>query len=208
MELQEALDLFEISDISSETEVTIKKKYKKLMIKYHPDNRNGDESKAKDIVTASELLKDVMNKLSTLRALNKVTPNVTIIIPINKLIDIYSGEFITMGNSKEKHIIGKKEIQKFTTYIISNVAITHDNVTKNYSNVQLWTIGDSYSIDCNIYVNDITQEESVKIALEDFEKEIRFKSQSIVMKVPLKYNVSVAVRITKKIITDEPSFKW
>ena len=64
MWLNEALDIFNISDITQETEESLKKKYKKLMLKYHPDSKDGDESKAKNISVAMKLIKEAISKMS------------------------------------------------------------------------------------------------------------------------------------------------
>ena len=200
MNLSEAMEVIGIEDITNETEESIKKKYKKLMIKYHPDNRGGDDTKAKELSLAIEVLRDAIKNIARFKALNRVSTQLTIVIPMNKLINIYSGGKLTMKAGNEQYEIGRKEIQKYSTFIISDASITHNGITYDFSNIQPWTINDKYEINCDIYVDDITKEEVVNIRVEDYNKQIRFKSQSVVIGVTLKYNINVALRITKKTI--------
>lgn len=200
MGLNEALDIFNISDITQETEESIKKKYKKLMVKYHPDSKDGDESKAKNLSIALKVLKEAISNMSKFKDLNKTTTRVTVVIPIHKLIDIYNGETITMGTTDDRHIIGKKEIQRYNTLIISDVGITHNGLMERFTNIQPWTIHDNYEVNCDVYVDNINNEESVRVHIEDYDKEIKFQSQSVVIRVTLKYNISISIRITKKTI--------
>ena len=200
MELSEALDIFGIDDITQETEANIKKRYKKLMIKYHPDNVGGDDSKAKEVSLAMDIIKEALVNVARFKALNKASEKITIVIPIHKLIELYNGGNMTLGSGEDRHLIGKKEIQKYNTLIISDATITHNGIVYNFSNVQPWSIADSYEINCDIYVDNINNEEIVKVHIEDYDKEIKFISQSIVLKVTLKFNINVAIRITKKTI--------
>ena len=170
------------------------------MVKYHPDSKDGDESKAKNLSIALKLIKEAISNMSKFKALTKTTTRVTVVIPIHKLIDIYNGETITMGATDDRHIIGKKEIQRYNTLIISDVGITHNGLMKSFTNIQPWTIHDNYEVNCDIYVANINNEESVIVHIEDYNKEIKFQSQSVVIKVTLKFNINVSIRITKKTI--------
>lgn len=203
MTLNEALELFGIDDISLEDDTTLKKKYKKLMIKYHPDNCNGDENKAKEVAEAFEVLKDALNAVKKYSYLTQKVQELNIIIPLSKLLELYKGGSITVGYDNVRRVITKKDIQKHNTLIISDVTLTHKGMVHTFNSIQPWTIGDKYEINCDIYVDDITKQETVKIHINNFEKEIKFVSQSIVMNVTLDFNVNVAIRITKKTLNND-----
>jgi hypothetical protein len=203
MNLEKALELFSVEDISVETSDTIKKKYKKLMIKYHPDNCNGDDRKAKEVSLALDIIKEALDNIKKYNIVNTKQEKYTIIIPISKLINLYDGGTITVGTGENKRVFNSKDIQKYDAIIISDVSIIHNGLSKDFQSIQHWSISDNYIVNCEIFVEDITATEVVNIKVEDFSREIKFTSQSVSMRVPLKHNITVDVKITKKIRQEE-----
>ena len=199
MNLEKSLLLFKIGDLTIETSDTLKKKYKKLMIKFHPDNFGGDDTKAKDIGVAYEVLKDAMESIRKYNAVNAVREEYTIIIPLSKLIEIYKGGTVTVGSGDSAKVFDKKDIQKYNTLIISEVSLTHNGNVLRFSNMQHWSISDKYVINCQLMVENLTNKETVLIKLEDFEREISFTSQAMSMVIPLSFNISVEIKIDKKL---------
>lgn len=199
MNLDKALELFKIEDITQETSATLKGKYRKLMIKYHPDNCNGDDNKAKDISIAYEILKDAAEKIRKYQLMDVKEEKYTLVIPLSKLIDAYSGKTVKIGqNGFNRH-----DIQKHNTLILSEVTIEHNGVVNRFSNVQHWSISDNYEINCDIIVDKLNNKEVVRIKLEDFDKEFMLSGQAVSIKIPLKFNISVDIRINKKLVNKE-----
>lgn len=199
MNLEEAIIIFGIDDITSESEESLKKKYKKMMIKYHPDNIGGDETKAKEISLAFDILKDALLKIKRYNSINIVKEQYNIVIPLNKLISIYNGGTVTIGSGDDKKVFGNKDIQKYNTIILLDTTIVYNGQYLNFSNVQHWSISDNYVINCDIIVNNLNDTETVIIKLENIEKEISFKSQAISIKFQLEFNISVEIKINKKL---------
>lgn len=105
MNLEKSLELFSICDLTAETLDTLKKRYKKLMIKFHPDNCDGDDAKAKNISVAYEVLKDAIDSIRKYNAVNTTREEYTIIIPLSKLIEIYNGGTVTIGSGDRKSVV-------------------------------------------------------------------------------------------------------
>ena len=199
MSLDKALELFKIEDITQETSATLKGKYRKLMIKYHPDNCNGDENKAKDISIAYEILKDAAEKIHKYQLMDTKEEKYTLVIPLSKLIDAYSGKTVKIGQKE----FNRHDIQKHNTLILSEVTIEHNGVVNRFSNVQHWSISDNYEINCDIIVEKLNNKEAVRIKLEDFDKEFMLSGQAVSIKIPLKFNISVDIRINKKLVNKD-----
>lgn len=199
MNLDKALELFKIEDITQETSATLKGKYRKLMIKYHPDNCNGDDNKAKDISIAYEILKDAAEKIHKYQLMDAKEEKYTLVIPLSKLIDAYSGKTVKIGQNE----FNRHDIQKHNTLILSEVTIEHNGVVNRFSNVQHWSISDNYEINCDIIVEKLNNKEAVRIKLEDFDKEFMLSGQAVSIKIPLKFNISVDIRINKKLVNKE-----
>lgn len=199
MNLEKSLELFNIDDLTAETVDTLKKKYKKLMIKYHPDNCGGKDDKAKDVGVAFEVLRDAIENIRKYTAVNTVREEYTIIIPLSKLIHVYQGGTVTVGSGDNAKVFDRKDIQKYNTLIISEVSLTHNGNVFRFSNMQHWSISDKYVINCELMVENLSDKETVLIKLEDFEKEISFNSQAVSMIIPLSFNISVEIKIDKKL---------
>lgn len=205
MDLEKSIELFKISDLTSETKATLKAKYRKLMIKYHPDNCNGKDDKAKEVSLAYDILKDALDQISKYKAINEAQHHeeYTIIIPLSKLIELYRGKTITLGSGSNTKGITKKDIQRYNTLIISDVTIEHNGIIQRFSNIQHWSISDNYAIQCEVTVNNLSDKETIRIRLEDFDREISFMSQAASIRVPLSFNITVEIKIDKKLVTSE-----
>jgi len=200
MELEKALEIFEISDIASETLGSLKKKYRKLMTKYHPDNQGGNTELAASVSSAYSILKETVEKIEAYKAITESKKEkYNIIIPLSQLIKLYGGSKITLGNGEDKKEFGIKDVQKHGALIIIDTALTHNGFSYNFSTIQRWDISDNYKINCAIYVDNLVDEEKITVRLEDKVKDFSFSSQTISIKLSFLYNISVVVIIDKKI---------
>ena len=133
MDLEKSLELFDIEDLASETDDTLKGKYRKLMIKYHPDNYTGDDEKAKNVSVAYEILKDAMESIKRYKISNIEREEYTIMIPLSKLIHVYNGGTVTVGRGEHAREFNRKDIQKYNTLIILDVALTHNQQRNSFN---------------------------------------------------------------------------
>ena len=204
MTLEQALQIFNLTDISSEDVATLRKKYKRLMIKYQPDSLTGNEDKAKDVIEAFSLLKEIITQMKQIEEIekraNKVNYNV--IIPLSKLIDIYNGEELQMKNSDETFILNKGSIRKHNILIVLEATLEHGGITQNLRCIRPMNLSDEYIINCDITVTELDKPEKIKISLCSIDKNIEIESQSVKYRITLDFNIVVNIVITKKMLQD------
>ena len=203
MTLNKALDLFEITDISVESESELKLKFKKLTKKYHPDNiKTGDHDKFLDIHDAFEMLKDAIIKLNQYKQLNTNKQLITMVIPLDKLVYLYEGNKFTMGSGDNTIEVDKKTMSKNNSLILSKVNIIHNGLEKEFTNIERWDISDRYKVYCTVDVTDINSKESVTVKIMDKIKEFDMEYQSITLRFTLQFNIVVDVILNKKIVVE------
>jgi hypothetical protein len=202
MDIDKALKLFNINDLMNEDKASIKKKYRKLMLKYHPDNCNGDERKAQDVSLAYEILGETLEKLTKYKAITQSQQLMTIVIPLNKLINLYDGKVETLKVADKIVDVDKKILKKNNALIIIEASIYHNGIAYSFSNIEPWNITDNYEVNCDIIVNDIFDEEEIIVKVGKNEKNIKMKSQSLKLVMKIEHNISVNVIINKKIKVD------
>lgn len=200
MGLEEALELFDVLDITSESEESLKKRYRKLMTKYHPDNQGGSTELAASVSSAYSILKETIKKVEVFSKMaNLQEERYNIVIPLSQLIKLYGGSRITLGNKEDRKEFGIKDIQKHGALIILDSALVHNGISYNFSNIQRWDISDNYVINCGIYVDNLTDEEKVTIKLEDKVRDFSFSSQTVSIRLSLSHNINVNIIIDKKL---------
>ena len=199
MTSETAIKIFNIDDLMLETEETVKKKYRRLLAKYHPDNC-GDDTKAKDIIEAYSVLKELLIKLNQIKLINRKVEVVSILLPIHKLVEIYSGKDVYVGDNRK---INNKNLRKFNVLIMTDVELTHNGITEIFSNIEPMRVDDTYEVNCNIYVENLENTEEIKLNINNKERELKVTSQSIKFRCSLDYNTYVNCIITKKTRADK-----
>jgi len=198
--LDEALELFEITDISQVTKAELNSKFKQLAKKYHPDVVKDDNQTFIKISNAKDLLHNTIEKLNLYKMISPKQALLTIVLPLNKLIALYNGDIITIGKGENAIDIDRIKMKRNNSLILSTVAIEHNGLIENFDNIQPWNLNDNYSIDCVIKVEKIVSCEKIKICLLEKEKYIEMTSQSLAINFKLQYNINISINITKKII--------
>ena len=186
-EALKVLGLYSITDMSQEE---LKKKYKMLMIKYHPDNTGGDDNKAKEISIAFKIINDTLTKMNYVEEKNK-----SICISLDNLISIYNGK--TIRNSKNNEI-SLSNIYNFNTLIDIKISVKYNNKIIIYSETVKIRKDREFNIACNLQVSKLGQA-YVKVKVYNMEKEITINYDSMAVKFNLGNDLKINVKIDKKL---------
>ena len=200
MEVSEALEMFNVSDITKESHGSLKKKYKRLMIKYHPDNRNGDSSKAVLVSDAYKELKDLLEVLERYakkkQILNSMEATLeTIIITSDQLDKILSGKTVKVGNKN----IDKSELKHYRVVVSSKVLVNVNGYKMECIKSEIENYQNTYDVYCEVFVDSLS--DNVPITIEEFDKKVETTLDTMSMEVTLKSpgGVRIKTTITKKL---------
>lgn len=199
MTLEQSLKLFKITDITNIDKAELKKIYKKLMIKYHPDNNNGDDTKAKEVSLAYEVLVETIDNVNKYKLINHMEQLFTIVIPLSKLIEVYNGGVVTIGEKT----FDKRGLRQNNTLIIINTTIERKGQVINYSNICKLDMLDNYLVNCELYVEDICEIENLKVTVENKSLNIDIQYLSTRILLRLQHDIKVSVCIEKKVRAED-----
>lgn len=196
MEIGKALKVFEILDITKEDESTLKKAYRQLSRKYHPDVYKDNGSKFREVSESYKVLLDLLKQVRLLEILDKQLEEKIIQITLSDLIQVYK-EGSALAVSGET--ITKADLYKHRVLILFSTTLWYDNTEQTFSSISLWNIGDRYEIQLESFEDNIFEEKDFKVEMLDNVKTIHIRSQTIQYIITLDFNIKVSIVITRKV---------
>lgn len=189
MELHEALEIFGFKDGEDIDSTELKKRYRKLAFKYHPDH-GGDTDKFKDINEANSML---LNRLKIFEQIKRFKESQKVhaaIISLKDYISLYNGATFKLSDG---YILKKGNVKSNRIFIEIPYSIDISGYVIKSSTIVLYRIDDKYEIYVDIPDVDITQERDVKIQMLD--KQMQFKMIGYTMAINLNFYDLVRVRL-------------
>lgn len=189
MELHEALEIFGFKDGEDIDSTELKKRYRKLALKNHPDH-GGDADKFKDINEANSML---LNRLKIFEQIKRFKESQKVhaaIISLNDYISLYNGNTFKLSDG---YILKKGNVKSNRIFIEIPYSIDISGYVIKSSTIVLYRIDDKYEIYVDIPDVDITQERDVKIQMLD--KQMQFKMIGYTMAINLNFYDLVRVRL-------------
>lgn len=199
MELNKALGIFGLTSINASSGTELKKLYRQLTKKYHPDLHPGEDTNSKmcEINEAHSIIEKAISELSIIE--NGKINSRKCIITINNLQNIYSGHKIDFEDNGEKVSLTNGNIRLHDVYIAFNVKITNNNSSKEWLKILRHNKDDVYNIYCTLDVQSHNDIEHITVELLNKKLNIDMEQQSLVLKLRFEYNIVVNIRIDKKI---------
>lgn len=189
MELHEALEIFGFKDGEDIDSTELKKRYRKLALKNHPDH-GGDADKFKDINEANSML---LNRLKIFEQIKRFKESQKVhaaIISLKDYISLYNGATFKLSDG---YILKKGNVKSNRIFIEIPYSIDISGYVIKSSTIVLYRIDDKYEIYVDIPDVDITQERDVKIQMLD--KQMQFKMIGYTMAINLNFYDLVRVRL-------------
>lgn len=199
MELHEALEIFGFKDGEDINSTELKKRYRKLAFKYHPDH-GGDTDKFKDINEANSML---LNRLKIFEQIKRFKESQKVhaaIISLKDYISLYNGNTFKLSDG---YILKKGNVKSNRIFIEIPYSIDISGYVIKSSTIVLYRIDDKYEVYVDIPDVDVTQERDVKIQMLD--KQMQFKMIGYTMAINLNFYDLVRVRLvlTRTLCSEE-----
>jgi hypothetical protein len=210
MTYDEALKIFNITDTTEETVDSLRKKYKKLMIQYHPDNYKGDDTLAKDASVAFDLLKKVIDTVNNDiilngRINNTVKKKKNLIVSLKTLNKLYEGGSITIGNENHKRTVFKEDLKTFNTLIELDFNLVVNGVYYSYHDLLKYDFSREFNVNLDIIVDNLDEPTDIEVSLDDETNTFHnIKSHKVIMILrPYNNNFKLSINLNKKILVPE-----
>lgn len=142
MNLKEACMVFGINNIKCEDKKSIKRRYRELMVMYHPDNC-GDNDKAAIVGEAYSVLNEIQDFATAMRNVNNIEIN---IVDLRDIIDISDINKI-------------KEMAKEDTFVLIDTAYCINGTWFEHRNIVRYNVYGRYNIEIRMNIDYSEQNE-------------------------------------------------
>ncbi len=200
MDIKEALALFNITSLDELDTNDIKKKWKKAMLKVHPD-AGGDPKLAAKYNNACEVLLEYTEKLKEYKQLIEKSKVEVCIITLTDLIKIYQGQVlestITNDKGKQKSILSRENMNSKRVILNIPVDVSLNGVESRHECLVLYSNRDEYVVTVQLKDNDMFGEAEVKVGLYDKEISTKMTYSRMMFQFRFEYNILVYVQIER-----------
>lgn len=189
MDIREALKIFEFSEYDDISDSDLKKKFRELALKHHPDS-GGDESKFKLINEANKVLKKFIKDMNFFKSLEVQSTAHSAVIGVDDLINLYKGKEITL---KDGYKLNSGNLKSNRVYIDVSSDIEIFGIKTSKNQVVKYRLDDNYEVTYTVTDSDIYSEREVSIILNG--KKISTKMVRPKMRITFNFDNLVKVYV-------------
>lgn len=207
MNLTEALKILDIQDINDLTKEELKKKYRNILKKCHPDANNGDDTKAKEVIKANEIVLSALDEIESYKKMMKMMQQhqhcITSVIPLSTLIKIYQGDGIKFNLDGEELEVNKSNLLRHNIFVMIDFSIAVKNEdTKYFNKICKIDFSRNYEIICDIELKELR---AIDIEISVLNEKRNFTMESDGLRVPIRLDedIRLILNIRKKVMSGE-----
>lgn len=189
MELYEALNILGFKDGEDIDSTELKKRYRKLALKYHPDH-GGDTEKFKEINEANSILLRRLKIFERIKKIRESQKTHSAVIRLKDYISLYYGATFTLSDG---YVIKKSNIRSNQIFIEIPYSVDIAGYVLKSSEIFSYRLDDKYEVYVDIPDVDVTQVRDVKIQILD--KKLQFKMTGYTIAVNLNFDDLVHVKL-------------
>lgn len=191
MDVEKAMGIFNISSFKDLKYDYVKKKYRLLMKKNHPDI-GGDENYSKSINKANEVLNELMNKIKEKEMYERGRSKGSIyIVSLEDLESMYKGNLVEVEGDSGQIRIGKDDIGLNKVMVSIQVDISYNGNKYTFKELCYKNLKDEYTIECRIPMDNDTD----SILIEAHGKEVKTKVNDFKYNIILSYDKLIKLEV-------------
>ena len=204
LSIEESCSLLGIADIDeliNIDESLLKKRYRKGMVKYHPDSPNGDTEKAVELTEAYKIVTNAIKRVKTIAVQSK-KEQVTAVIDLKKLIKAFDGSTLKIRKADKTVELAKKDLINNNVYILVDASVIVSGVEFNFSEMNNYSLYNKYKCDCSIVQESL--DEPLEITVKCCNKSISVTMRSRSMEIPIliDHDIRVTVYVERKLVDE------
>lgn len=201
---EESCSILGIEDIYSFDkldEKEIKKKYKRLMVKYHPDSPTGDTEKATELTDAYNI---VIKTIKELKLLSTYTSKeqITTVLDLDKLIRMYKGETAKLKSTDKTRELKANELSSHNIFINVAIEMQYNGEVRQFNEINKYNMMDNYTCNCKIFQDNISEPLALKVRCCNITRELTISSANVDLIMNLDSGIKITIQIERKIISE------
>lgn len=193
MDLTTAIQIFEFNDFRDITREELKKRYRKLAMKHHPDH-GGDAEKFKVLNDANSLLLSQVKLFERIKKIEESQKVRSAIISLQGFLDLFHGKTFKFSDG---YILKRGNINSNRLFIEIPFTVTIDSYTKQFSEIMLRQVSDKYEVYADIPDADLSAERDLKVQVLDKTINIKLAKSSIICSFNLEGLVEIKVIVSR-----------
>lgn len=196
MDTVEAIKIFEVISIDNIDETDIKKKYRALMKKVHPDNVANTLVDAGETIANLQMARDILLEYVKVSKLNESKyRKKTYFINIDKLQKLYNKEKVSIGND----VIDVSDLTYSEVYLELVYEVWINNLSMTSRSICHYRSSDIYDIYIDVPMSDCSDDiVKVTLKLEGNSISESLSNIDIIRTMQYSHNIRVAVHLNRK----------
>ncbi len=182
MNLNRACSILGITNINDEDLKSVKKKYRSLMKRHHPDNNTGD-TKAYDIGDAYNTVTEVLNKIGNISKQGRYEYSIKV-INLENIVSAY-----TENNSEKIRYLALEN-----DFILIDTMTLLDGIWSNNTDIIKYNIYGRYNVNIKLYTDNL-DEKLIKIRVAGVEVDTVVVTAVKVIVVRINSSIEITYRI-------------
>lgn len=193
MELTEAYAIFGFTPHKEFSKEDVKRVYRKLALKHHPDH-GGKQETFQKISEANERILEHVKVQDAIKSLSAYSKERTAIISLRELIGLYDGNKILLADGYE---LSSGNLKSNRVYLEVEYSVLMNGIKFTKNQLVAYRVSDKYQVDCLIADGKPKEPREIVIEILDKRVELKLESQKTLVRVALPKAIYIDIQVER-----------